>query len=219
MAAKTRAVRAEDKLERRNEILDAAGRLFLERPEGLASMDELAEAAGIAKGTLYLYFPSKEEVLVALHERHFSQCFDQMEAHLAAKGRFTLEDLLAHARKQFLEHPFRMSVASLVVGLTERSLPPESALRFKMALGERLLSVGGALEHALGLQTGDGARLLNVSFALMLGMWQLKGGMGAARYRHLLEPRIAKAFVAEYPAVTVEALRVLWSAAMRRRSA
>jgi AcrR family transcriptional regulator len=218
MVVKTRAVRAVDKLERRNEILDAAERLFLEQPEAVASMDELAQAAGIAKGTLYLYFPSKEEVLVALHERHFSQCFDQIEARLASGRRFTVEDLLAHARKDFLEQPTRMSVASLVVGLTERSLPPEPALRFKMALGERLLSLGRALEQALGLGPGDGARLLNVSFALMLGMWQLKGCMGAERYRHLLEPKIAKAFVAEYPVETIEALRLLWSAAVKRRS-
>lgn len=218
MATRSRAIRAEDKLERRQDILDAAERLFRAQPEALASMDELAAAAGVAKGTLYLYFPSKEEVLVALHERHFSQCFDQMEAHLAAKQRFTIDDLLEHARRHFLEHPIRMSVASLVVGLTERSLPPEPALRFKMALGERLLSIGGALEKALGLPPGDGARLLNVSFALMLGMWQLKGCMGGERYRHLLEPRIAKAFVAEYPAETIEALRLLWGAAIKRRS-
>lgn len=218
MIVKTRATRDEDKLERRNEILDAAERLFLERPEVLASMDELAEAAGIAKGTLYLYFPSKEEVLVALHERHFVHCFDELESQLAAKRRFTPEDVLAHARKAFLEHPSRMSVASLVVGLTERSLPPESAVRFKMALGERLLSAGRGLEKALGLEPGEGARLLNVSYALMLGMWQLKGCMGAERYKHLLDPKIARAFLNEYPAETLEALRLLWSAAIERRS-
>src|SRR5206468_5003222 len=46
---RARAIRQEDKLERRRDILAAAEQLFLGRPEGLASMDELAEAAGVAK--------------------------------------------------------------------------------------------------------------------------------------------------------------------------
>src|SRR5688572_7352276 len=94
----TRAVRAADKLERRRDILDAAERLFRERPEALASMDQLAVAAGVAKGTLYLYFPSKEEVLIALHERNMAGFFDKLQAALASKRAFGLEDLLALGR-------------------------------------------------------------------------------------------------------------------------
>src|SRR5215510_9009481 len=100
MIAKARALRDEDKLERRRQILDAAERLFMGRPEALASMDELAEAAGVAKGTLYLYFPSKEEVLVALHERHMAGFFEKLQAALASKRAFTADDLLALGRRE-----------------------------------------------------------------------------------------------------------------------
>src|SRR5271169_2793647 len=43
-------------------IVDAAERLFLERGFGAVSMDELAEAAGVARRTLYNQFTSKEEI-------------------------------------------------------------------------------------------------------------------------------------------------------------
>jgi TetR/AcrR family transcriptional regulator, regulator of autoinduction and epiphytic fitness len=46
----------------REAIVDAAGRLFLERGFGAVSMDELAEAAGVARRTLYNQFASKEEI-------------------------------------------------------------------------------------------------------------------------------------------------------------
>lgn len=46
----------------REAIAAAAGRLFLERGFGSVSMDELAEAAGVARRTLYNQFTSKEEI-------------------------------------------------------------------------------------------------------------------------------------------------------------
>ncbi len=48
--------------ESRSAIIDAAERLFLERGFGSVSMDELAEAAGVARRTLYNQFANKEEI-------------------------------------------------------------------------------------------------------------------------------------------------------------
>lgn len=46
----------------RSAIIDAAERLFLEQGFGSVSMDQLAEAAGVARRTLYNQFSSKEEI-------------------------------------------------------------------------------------------------------------------------------------------------------------
>jgi AcrR family transcriptional regulator len=216
LIVKSRANREQGKLERRNEILDAAERLFGSRPEGLPSMDELAEAAGVAKGTLYLYFPSKEEVLVALHERTMSGFFDRLQALLETKRPFTVDDLIALGREEIIDQPVRLSLASLVIGLTERSLPPESALAFKMRMGERLVAAGTAMDELFGFEPGESTRLLNASYALTIGMWQLKGCMGAERYNHLLDPKVARAFINEYPAETGAAMRTLWAGATRK---
>ncbi len=51
------------------EILSAARKVFARKGYDGATVDDIAEAAGLAKGTLYLYFPSKREVyLEALKE-------------------------------------------------------------------------------------------------------------------------------------------------------
>lgn len=55
--------------ERRAEILDAAVTLFRERSFDETTVQDVADAAGVATGTFYLYFPSKEHVLLAVHER------------------------------------------------------------------------------------------------------------------------------------------------------
>lgn len=50
---------------RRHEIFNAAVKLFAEKGFNETAMREIAEAAGIGKSTLYDYFPSKDEILIA----------------------------------------------------------------------------------------------------------------------------------------------------------
>jgi AcrR family transcriptional regulator len=56
-------------------ILDAAERLFLKGGYHEAKMADLADAAGVAVGTLYKYFASKEEVFASLAARGREQVF------------------------------------------------------------------------------------------------------------------------------------------------
>jgi AcrR family transcriptional regulator len=58
-----------DASERREEILAAALRRFGADGFEATSMQRVAQEAGLATGTLYLYFPSKEHLLEALHTR------------------------------------------------------------------------------------------------------------------------------------------------------
>lgn len=55
--------------ERRNEILDAAELLFTTKGYGKTTIVDILNKVGIAKGTFYYYFKSKEEVMEAIIER------------------------------------------------------------------------------------------------------------------------------------------------------
>ena len=55
--------------ERRNEILDTAEQLFTEKGYDAASTNDILDRIGIARGTLYYHFGSKEEILDAMIER------------------------------------------------------------------------------------------------------------------------------------------------------
>lgn len=52
--------------ERRRQLLEVGGRLFAQRSFDDISIDEIAQAAGISKGLLYHYFPSKRDFYVEL---------------------------------------------------------------------------------------------------------------------------------------------------------
>lgn len=56
--------------ERRNEILDAADELFGQKGFDGTSTNDILEKVGIARGTLYYHFKSKEEIMNALIERY-----------------------------------------------------------------------------------------------------------------------------------------------------
>jgi AcrR family transcriptional regulator len=66
--------------ERREQILDAAIQVFSRKGFAQARMDDLVAEAGLSKGTLYWYFKSKDEIILALIERVFQQDLQQLEA-------------------------------------------------------------------------------------------------------------------------------------------
>ena len=51
---------------KRRQIVDGARRIFLKRGFDAASMMDIAKAAGVSKGTLYVYFENKEELFAAI---------------------------------------------------------------------------------------------------------------------------------------------------------
>jgi AcrR family transcriptional regulator len=69
---------------REQEMLDAAERVFAERGYRPASMNEIAETAGISKALLYSYFDSKEGLYIACVERVRARLFQRAEAAAAA---------------------------------------------------------------------------------------------------------------------------------------
>src|SRR5207237_9590882 len=83
MVIRQRAIHTEDKHERHHAILDATERLLVRAPVRVANMAEVADEAGLAKGTVYLYFSSKDELLLALHERHVDDFFSALIELLA----------------------------------------------------------------------------------------------------------------------------------------
>lgn len=74
--------------ERKVQILNAAEEVFSRKGFDEARMDDIALETGLSKGTLYLYFKSKDDLIIAILDRIFQREFKQL-AHLK------LEDMSA----------------------------------------------------------------------------------------------------------------------------
>jgi AcrR family transcriptional regulator len=72
--------RAREKAQRRQEILDAARAEFFERGFHRPTVDDVANHAEVSKGTIYLYFESKEEILAHLLLEGLDLLLDRMES-------------------------------------------------------------------------------------------------------------------------------------------
>jgi AcrR family transcriptional regulator len=87
-------VRQRRKEARPQELLDAALALFVEKGFAATRAEEVAKRAGVSKGTLYLYYPSKEELFKAVVRRNLSSLIAEgMEVASSFEG--SSADLLA----------------------------------------------------------------------------------------------------------------------------
>ena len=170
-----RAVQAEDKAARRSAILQAAETLLARDPENFASVAEVAEAAGLAKGTVYLYFKTKEEMLMAIHASQASRLFDEVEALITDRGAALTVEEAAHGFCDFVSrNPLFLQVAGKCHSSLERNIDAEFMYQFRLGVAARLGAIGPRLEDIFPqLAPGQGVELLNHTYALGIGTWQL----------------------------------------------
>jgi len=116
---------------KRRQIIEGAQRVFLENGFDAASMNEIARAAGVSKGTLYVYFKSKEELFAAIvgeraHEQgHQIFTLDRtadIERELTRVGR---------AFSSFMSRPNGVSELRTVMAIANRM--PELGVKFYLA--------------------------------------------------------------------------------------
>ena len=115
---------------RREDILKAAREVFKQRGYEKAHVAEIAQLAGMAKGTVYLYFESKQAILDALCDRYQEMIADAL---LPA-----LQNPDAHAAIKDAVH------AGLAIASSERDLLKLLDLRLGLAAG------GAAIENPRG---------------------------------------------------------------------
>jgi AcrR family transcriptional regulator len=205
---KQRAMGVEDKEVRRHAILDAAERLFLKHAGRMASVAEVAAAAGLAKGTVYLYFPSKEEMLLALHERHVAHFFAELMKKLLERGPLDFDDVFPVTLKHLIRLPGYLELTSRCFGLMDREIPKDTALAFKARIAQTLQGAGVHLERHFGMPAGAGVTLLLHSYGLIVGLWQLlhpNERLGRAMKRPEL-----RSLDRDYEGEIENALRALW---------
>jgi TetR/AcrR family transcriptional regulator len=84
ITAQVRAKRERRKEARPGELLSAALELFVEKGFAATRVEEVAKLAGVSKGTLFLYFPSKEDLFKAVVRENisgrFSEWSDELES-------------------------------------------------------------------------------------------------------------------------------------------
>jgi len=208
MTASTRATLslvADEDSSKRRQILEGARKLFLDMGFDGASMGEIARAAGVSKGTLYVYFADKNRLFEAIVEQ---ECLEQGKVAFnfdpARDVTTTLMDF-GQAYIQLLCRPGVGSATRTVMAIAERM--PEVGRRFyenviALTIG-RLAAYLGARVAAGDLAIED-CELAATQFMQMCQatlfqpfIFQAAPAPSAARIAHVVESA-TRMFLAAY---------------------
>ncbi|MGH7267713.1 MAG: TetR/AcrR family transcriptional regulator [Candidatus Rokuibacteriota bacterium] len=91
---------------KRGQILETASRIFATRVYHLVTMEEIAHVARVGKGTLYRYFPSKEDLYLAIVDEAFGLLISRLEAERASgvSPETVLQQMIEAIVATFAEH-------------------------------------------------------------------------------------------------------------------
>jgi AcrR family transcriptional regulator len=143
-------------------------------------MADLAREAGVAKGTLYLYFPSKESLFLALLDERLRVAFEGLGARLEeasssggrpGPGEGEIAREVAAALSADLALPRLLAILHAEL---EKKVAYEEALGFKRRLAAFIAEAGAALSRAFPvLSPGDGRKFFLLLYAQIVGLVQL----------------------------------------------
>lgn len=169
-----RALHDWQKEQRSVAILEAAEALFKSRRGELPRVDDVAKKAKVAKGTVYLYFPSKEAIFLSLLEWRLSEWIEDALAEIAGASALSTDHLIDALIRYPAANRVVLDLASFSSALLETSVDEETALAYKTALAEKLEKISAVIAAGdLGVTKGEAMELLLRGYAYMLGLWQL----------------------------------------------
>lgn len=189
-----RARKPEDKSARRELILKQCFELFQRQELDSISMQALAQKSGLAKGTLYLYFQTKEEIFLECTRLSFQSWIERLEKKLQESNRrysaSQLSELLIETLKSESELARFLSHLHLIL---EKNISEKAASDFKLGLKAQLLQLSQLIENRTSALTN-----LDLAFSFLMKAYSLLVGLYQVCNPH---PRIQK--VLENPELSI----------------
>lgn len=195
-----------EKQERRKAIIDAAEKVFFSRGVENATMDEVAEIAELSKGTLYLYFKNKSDLLHAIMARALELLYTMFEK-AARKQKLGMDKIRVIGEAYYEFFKTKPDYYTILLHEEKNPLSPQE-LEKNLAMsqchdtGTKILEL---MEKAAqtGMKDGSIRKDLDVKLlpiilwghsAGILHLMKIKGGLLVQQYNRGLEEIVAFSF-------------------------
>ena len=123
------------KLEREDSILTATEILLRQSGYDSMTMQAAATAAGLAKGTLYLYFASRESLVIAVYGRLFDRWLDRLAVHKPESNGF--DEFCRDFARHYSDDALFLQLSGFINSLAEPQLDREAFINGKRAMARR----------------------------------------------------------------------------------
>jgi AcrR family transcriptional regulator len=206
-----RAMDDEAKEARRQTILEVAVGLLDETPYASLTMAQIAQSAGLAKGTLYLYFKTKEDIYLELLVHEFGGWMEDVREGCTGDA----PAIARHISRTLCARPRLTRLLALQHAQLEASVDAQAVMICRRRLRDAMLPCAEALEAALTqLAPGDGFRLLIWVHAAACGLIPL-GAPAAhvARAHRAMDLAMFRLALEDELAAMIEVMLTGWQAA------
>ena len=169
-----RARSSRQKNERKEAIIAATLRLFETKTFQQIGIADVARRAGIAKGTFFLYFTTKEELFFYITKQEFRHWLDDMDVALAHKKNLSKGELLTLLKEVLGRHYLLAKLIAIQYAILEHNVEYGDIAEYKRMMVERIIRTGSLLEQCSpSIPPGRGFRLLMWMSAMVIGLFQL----------------------------------------------
>jgi len=160
----------EQKKERSLQILDAAAFLLQNKDYASITMQQVAEEAEIVKGTLYLYFKTKEELFLTLHQQEIEALLATWQTSVEEMK--NSDQLPAISAEVFIQKPLSMRLVSITNQVLEHNISLEMAKTFKLVLHKKFELLAVCMEKKCSwMKVGQGEEFIIRFASYVIGLW------------------------------------------------
>ena len=131
------------KLEREVSILTATEILLRQSGYDSMTMQAVATAAGLAKGTLYLYFTSRESLVLTVYDRLFDRWIDRFALHQLEMNSF--DEFCHNFARYYADDPLFLQLAGFANALLVPQLDRETYIKSKRGMALRVKKLAGLI--------------------------------------------------------------------------
>jgi AcrR family transcriptional regulator len=172
LEGKQRATSDKEKLQRRQAILKVAGEIFLHESYEKITMSQVASLSGLAKGTLYLYFRSKEALILALLEEEWIKW--EEEALSLLPDQPDLNKLAIAFVDSLMNRKLFFRLAPLIQPVLEKNIDHQALVSYKSTVAQVIRGTSQGLAQVFPDKSrGAYKAFLLRMYAHFLGLRQL----------------------------------------------
>lgn len=171
-----RARKPEDKLKRSNEILQVAWEMYDESGGSFPTVSDIAKRSGLAKGTMYLYFSSKEEIFLELFllklEEWVHYSLKKMKRIDASN--VSLRKIAGMVTYYPLHNVSFLKLASSIKGVVEQNTNDEAVYQSRLRIAGLLDRIGVEVQGIFpDVPEKRIASIFYKIFSLIIGLYQV----------------------------------------------